>query len=184
MPRSSPCWRSTGRTYCGPASATSTGLPNCGQSPTGSPIKPSPLCSSLKRPTCTRSTLELTPPTPFFHGHAISIDMALSISLAEQRGHLSATDRDRVLDVMSALGLALDSDYLTAELLSQATVSILRTRDGLLRAAVPDPIGRCRFLNDVTTEELADTLRLHKKLCREYDRGGAGVDMFAAPSPA
>ena len=129
-------------------------------------------------------TLELTPPTPFFHGHAISIDMALSISLAEQRGHLSATDRDRVLDVMSALGLALDSDYLTAELLSQATVSILRTRDGLLRAAVPDPIGRCRFLNDVTTEELADTLRLHKKLCREYDRGGAGVDMFAAPSPA
>ena len=125
-------------------------------------------------------TLELTPPVPFFHGHAINIDMALSVTLAERRGHLSIADRDRVLDVMSALGLALDSDHLTPELLEQATGSILKTRDGLLRAAVPDPIGHCRFLNDVSVEELADTLTLHKKLCIERDRGGEGVDMFTA----
>jgi 3-dehydroquinate synthase len=129
-------------------------------------------------------TLELTPPEPFFHGHAINIDMALSTTLAEQRGLLSATDRDRVLNVMSALGLALDSDYLTADLLASATDSILKTRDGILRAAVPDPIGACRFLNDVTVDELADTLTLHKKLCLEFDRGGDGVDMFTPATPA
>lgn len=123
-------------------------------------------------------TLELTPERPFFHGHAINIDMALSTTLAELRGYLSAADRDRVLGVMSTLGLALDSDYLTPELLAAATDSILKTRDGLLRAAVPDPIGRCRFLNDVTIEELAETLTLHKKLCLGFDRGGDGVDMF------
>ncbi len=123
-------------------------------------------------------TLELTPERPFFHGHAINIDMALSTTLAELRGHLSAADRDRVLGVMSTLGLALDSDYLTPELLAAATDSILKTRDGLLRAAVPDPIGRCRFLNDVTIEELAETLTLHKKLCLGFERGGDGVDMF------
>ncbi len=126
-------------------------------------------------------TLELTPPTPFFHGHAINIDMALSTTLAEQRGHLSAGDRDRVLGVMSALGLALDSDHLTPELLERATGSILKTRDGLLRAAVPDPIGRCRFLNDVTTDELADTLTLHKKICLDYARAGDGVDVYTLP---
>ena len=109
--------------------------------------------------------------------------MALSVSLAEQRGLLSAAERDRVLGVMSALGLALDSEYLTPELLTEATGSILKTRDGLLRAAVPDPIGQCRFLNDVTIDELIDTLRSHKKLCRDYDRGGDGVDMFTAPTP-
>jgi demethyl-4-deoxygadusol synthase len=124
-------------------------------------------------------TLELTPPTPFFHGHAINIDMALSVTLAEQRGLLSTADRDRVLSVMSGLGLALDSEYLTADLLISATAAILKTRDGQLRAAVPDPIGRCTFLNDVTTEELADTLELHKKLCLDLDRGGDGVDMWA-----
>lgn len=124
-------------------------------------------------------TLELTPPVPFFHGHAINIDMALSTTLAEQRGHLSVADRDRVLNVMSALGLALDSEYLTAELIERATESILRTRDGLLRAAIPDPIGQCRFLNDVTTAELADTLLLHKKICLDFPRAGDGVDVFA-----
>jgi len=123
-------------------------------------------------------TLELTPERPFFHGHAINIDMALSTTLAEQRGHLSTNDRDRVLGVMSSLGLALDSDHLTPELLTAATESILRTRDGRLRAAIPDPIGECRFLNDVTVDELADALTLHKKLCQDLERGGDGIDMF------
>jgi 3-dehydroquinate synthetase len=126
-------------------------------------------------------TLELTPEVPFFHGHAINVDMALSTTLAERRGHLSAADRDRVLAVMSSLGLALDSEYLTPELLEQATASILKTRDGILRAAVPNPIGRCRFLNDVSAGELTDALELHKKICLDYPRGGDGVDVFTLP---
>jgi demethyl-4-deoxygadusol synthase len=127
-------------------------------------------------------TLELTPADPFFHGHAINIDMALSTTLAEQRGHVSADERDRVLTVMSDLGLALDSEHLTPELLDAATTAILRTRDGMLRAAVPAPIGECLFLNDVTVDELAETLVLHRKLCLDYPRGGDGIDMFTSPA--
>jgi demethyl-4-deoxygadusol synthase len=125
-------------------------------------------------------TLELTPADPFFHGHAINIDMALSTTLAEQRGHLSVDERDRILGVMSDLGLALDSEHLTPELLDAATTAILRTRDGVLRAAVPAPIGECLFLNDVTVDELAETLVLHRKLCLGYPRGGDGIDMFTS----
>jgi demethyl-4-deoxygadusol synthase len=129
-------------------------------------------------------TLELTPPAPFFHGHAISIDMALSVTLAEQRGHVTADERDRILGVMSDLGLALDSEYLTGDLLTAATMSILKTRDGMLRAAVPDPIGACRFLNDLGVDELVDTLTLHKKICVDYARGGDGIDMFTGDHPS
>ena len=129
-------------------------------------------------------TLELTPPAPFFHGHAINIDMALSVTLAERRGHITADERDRILGVMSDLGLALDSEYLTGELLAAATASILKTRDGILRAAVPDPIGSCRFLNDLGVDELVDTLTLHKKICVDYARGGDGVDMFTGDDPS
>ncbi|MBT0565192.1 sedoheptulose 7-phosphate cyclase [Williamsia sp. CHRR-6] len=126
-------------------------------------------------------TLELAPSEPFFHGHAIAIDMALSTTLAERRGHITVADRDRVLTVMSDLGLSLDSPYLTAELLTEATASILRTRDGLLRAAVPNPIGICHFINDLSDAELTDTLEIHRKICAEFARAGDGVDAFTAP---
>ncbi|GGF50622.1 hypothetical protein GCM10011519_25730 [Marmoricola endophyticus] len=123
-------------------------------------------------------TLELEPDVPFFHGHAISIDMALSTTLAERRGHVSAAERDRVLGLMSSLGLALDSPHLTHDVLERATASILQTRDGLLRAAVPGPIGTCLFLNDVDVTELGDALAAHRELVSTYPRGGDGVSAF------
>jgi len=123
-------------------------------------------------------TLELVPETPFFHGQAISIDMAFSTTIAEQRGYLSASDRDRVFWLMSRLGLALNSPYLTAELVHQATASIMQTRDGLLRAAVPRPIGTCFFVNDLSTDELDGALAAHQEVCRGYPRGGNGEEMF------
>ena len=129
-------------------------------------------------------TLELTPPAPYFHGHAINVDMAYSTTLAEQRGHITPEERDRVLGAMSRIGLALDSPYFTAELLTEATDSILRTRDGILRAAIPSPIGSCVFLNDVSTGELVDTLEVHRKICAEFPRGGKGTGMFTDRSDA
>jgi demethyl-4-deoxygadusol synthase len=123
-------------------------------------------------------TLELTPEIPMFHGHSVNIDMAFSATLAQQRGHISIADRDRILGVMSRIGLALDSKYLTPELLWKATASIGRTRDGLLRAAVPNPIGSCAFINDLTDGELTETLAIHKAICRDYPRGGDGEDMY------
>ena len=128
-------------------------------------------------------TLELTPPVPFFHGHAINIDMALSTTLAEQRGHLSVDDRDRVLGVMSGLGLALDSQHLTPELLAAATASILKTRDGLLRAAVPDPDRTVQLPqrpNQRRTRRHADAAQ---EVCLDYPRGGDGIDMFTRTTP-
>ncbi len=123
-------------------------------------------------------TLELTPEIPMFHGHGVNIDMAFSATIAQQRGHISVSDRDRILKLMSRIGLAIDSPYLTPELLWKATESISRTRDGLLRAAVPHPIGSCSFINDLTRAELDQILLNHKEICRSYPRGGDGEDMF------
>ncbi len=122
--------------------------------------------------------LELTPETPFFHGHAISIDMAFSTTIAEQRGYISASDRDRIFWLMSRLGLSLNSPYLTPGLLRLATDSIIQTRDGLLRAAVPRPIGTCYFVNDLTAGELDRALTLHRETCRGYPNDGIGEEMY------
>ncbi|MDQ2756166.1 MAG: sedoheptulose 7-phosphate cyclase [Actinomycetota bacterium] len=123
-------------------------------------------------------TLELAPEVPFFHGHAINIDMAFSTTVAEQRGLIPVSDRDRVFWLMSRLGLALDSPHLTPELLHLATDSILQTRDGLLRAAVPNPVGSCIFLNDLTAVEMESMLEAHHQVVKSYPRQGEGLDMF------
>ncbi len=129
-------------------------------------------------------TLELTPDPPYFHGHAVAIDMALSTTIAERRGYISVSDRDRICWLLSRVGLALTSPYLTPELLRRATDSIVQTRDGLLRAAVPRPVGSCHFINDLTADELGRAITAHNEVCRSYPRGGDGEDMFTAPSEA
>jgi demethyl-4-deoxygadusol synthase len=129
-------------------------------------------------------TLELTPEIPMFHGHGVNIDMAFSATIAQQRGCISVADRDRILGLMSRIGLAIDSPYLTTELLWKATESITRTRDGLLRAAVPNPIGSCFFINDLTKAELDEHLAIHKAICHSYPRGGDGEDMYISAAKA
>jgi demethyl-4-deoxygadusol synthase len=125
-------------------------------------------------------TLELTPEIPMFHGHGVSIDMAFSATIAQQRGYISLSERNRILGLMSRIGLAIDSSYLTPQLLWKATESISKTRDGLLRAAVPHPIGRCFFINDLTRAELDEYLAIHKEICGDYPRGGDGEEMFVS----
>ena len=124
-------------------------------------------------------TLELSPEVPFFHGHAISIDMAFSATLAAERGYITGTDRDRVLGLFSRLGLTMTSPLFTPEVLHQGTQSIVQTRGGLLRAAMPSPIGSCRFVNDLTEGELESALAKHNELCAGYARSGAGEEAFA-----
>jgi len=123
-------------------------------------------------------TLELSPEVPLYHGHAVNIDMAFSATLAAKRGYISNADRDRILSLMSRLGLSLDHPLMEADLMWKATESIIQTRDGKLRAAVPCPIGTCHFINDLTYDELEDAIADHKRLCVDYPRSGDGLDAY------
>lgn len=101
---------------------------------------------------------ELVPEVPLRHGHAISIDMAYSATLANMRGLLSDEEHRRLLHLFSRAGLAMDHPQFDEHILDKGTKAILRTRDGLLRAAVPSPLGSCVFLNDVSQQEMFDAL--------------------------
>jgi 3-dehydroquinate synthase len=125
---------------------------------------------------------ELVPETPLRHGHAISIDMAYSATLANRRGLLSDAEHKRILNLFSKAGLSMDHHDFNEDILDKATKAILRTRDGLLRAAVPSPLGSCVFLNDVEMSEMYDALRAHKEIMKSYPRNGEGIEAFVDSS--
>jgi 3-dehydroquinate synthase len=127
-------------------------------------------------------TLELAPETPLRHGHAISVDMAYSATLAYSRGMITAEDHRRILNLFSRAGLTMNHPLFDDVLLSKGTEAILKTRDGMLRAAIPCPLGQCVFLNDVTQDEMNKALKIHQDLMKEYPREGAGIDAYVDSS--
>jgi len=117
------------------------------------------------------------------HGHAVAMDMALSMTLAHQRGLINEQDRDRVHSVISKVGLMLDHPaQWESDVMCRATEQITQTRNGKLRAAVPvRRLGQCTFLNDVEHEELMEAVQAHKTLAAQYPRGGLGTDFWIEP---
>ncbi|KAH9991843.1 Dehydroquinate synthase-like protein [Xylariaceae sp. FL0662B] len=125
---------------------------------------------------------ELIPETPLRHGHAISIDMAYSATLANQRGLLSDEEHHRLFNLFSRAGLSIDHPQFDDNVLDKGTAAILNTRDGLLRLAVPNPLGSCTFINDVSTHELKDALKKHKEISKTFPREGAGLEAYVDSS--
>ncbi|EMC91075.1 hypothetical protein BAUCODRAFT_80557 [Baudoinia panamericana UAMH 10762] len=125
---------------------------------------------------------ELIPSIPLRHGHAISIDMAYSATLANQRGLLSDEEHQRLLKLFSRAGLSIDHPDFDEHVLDKGTAAILKTRDGKLRLAVPHPLGSCVFINDVEKEDLEKALRKHKEIMKSFPREGAGIESFVDAS--
>lgn len=139
-------------------------------------------CGSLLT-TCRWSPLhELVPETPLRHGHAISIDMAYSATLANSRGLLSDAEYMRLLNLFSRAGLAMDHHQFDEEILDKGTAAILKTRDGKLRAAVPHPLGSCVFINDLAEKEMHSVLRKHKEVMKQFPRNGEGLEAYVDAS--
>jgi len=76
----------------------------------------------------------------------------------------------------------MDHHQFDEDLLDKATKAILKTRDGLLRAAVPSPLGSCVFINDVTHEQMVEALHKHKELMKSYPRNGEGLEAYVDSS--
>ena len=98
------------------------------------------------------------------------------------RGLLGDEQHQRLLELFSRAGLSMDHRQFDEDLLEKATTAILKTRDGKLRAAVPSPLGKCAFLNDVSMDELHAALRKHKQIMKGYPRSGEGLDAFVDSS--
>jgi 3-dehydroquinate synthase len=125
---------------------------------------------------------ELMPEPPLRHGHAISIDMAFSATLANHRGLLSDAEHARLLKLFSRAGLTIDHPLFDETVMEKGTAAILKTRDGMLRLAVPGPLGKCTFINDWSAEELVEVLHKHKQIVAQLPRHGEGLEAYVDAS--
>ena len=96
------------------------------------------------------------------HGEAVLLDIAISVLIAKARGILSEDDTDRIFNLISKLGIALDAGILDPVELWQSLEERVHHRNRLQRVPMPDGIGNCVFINDIKPDEIQSATRMLK----------------------
>jgi len=88
------------------------------------------------------------------HGEAVLLDILASTMLALGRGLLSEHEAERVFGLVHHLGIHLDTSVLDPRLMWENLLERVEHRNGHQRVPMPDGIGNCIFLNDITRQEI------------------------------
>jgi 2-epi-5-epi-valiolone synthase len=97
------------------------------------------------------------------HGEAVLIDIVVSSILANARDLLSDREVDRLFDLVSKLGIHLNSELVTPELLWDTLEERTYHRNGLQRVPLPKGLGQCTFVNDIRFEEIQSACKILKE---------------------
>jgi 2-epi-5-epi-valiolone synthase len=99
-------------------------------------------------------SLEMEAMPELLHGEAVSIDMALSLTLASRRGLITAQELRRALSLLEAYKLPIYHPRCDEELLMKALADSTSHRDGLQRVPLSRGLGSAVFVNDLTRAEI------------------------------
>lgn len=105
------------------------------------------------------------------HGEAVSVDLALSATLATELGILDPRDRDTIVETLRAIGLPVTSPLLTPAMCSAALDDAERHRGGRINLPLPVCIGEVAFIASKSDVPAAAIRRALARLARE----GGGV---------
>ncbi len=98
------------------------------------------------------------------HGEAVAIDVAFSTVLANVHSLLSLEEQNRILILIKKLQLPHCHKSLIPNLLWECLIERTHHRDGLQRVPLPDSIGNCVFVNDITYDEILQTCTIMERL--------------------
>jgi 2-epi-5-epi-valiolone synthase len=115
--------------------------------------------------------LEACPATHLLHGEAVLLDIAISARIAGGRGLLSEPDIRRIFALIDCLGLRLETDLLDPGQLWESLEERIHHRNGLQRVPLPDGIGKCVFVNDISPQELQSAVAGLKERAVENHAG-------------
>merc|ERR1712019_65977 len=87
------------------------------------------------------------------HGEAVAVDMAFMSVLSNVLGHITDTERDRILNMLRACQVPVSSPQFTREWMHGAIAGRAKFSMGH-RLPLPVGIGKARIINDVSTDDL------------------------------
>ena len=104
------------------------------------------------------------------HGEAVLLDIAVSVLIARRRGLLDANEVERVFALITALGIDLDTGVLDTDLMWHSLLDRVEHRNGWQRVPLPDGVGHCVFINDITPAEITASIEsLIARTSRQHD---------------
>lgn len=112
------------------------------------------------------------------HGHAVAIGMGFGAFLSHRAGLLPRVERDRILTLLTRLGLSTWHDVLDDhDLLWTSQLRMVEKRGGQLLAPVPrGRVGAVGYLDAPSRTELEASLRDYRALVTAGERGGIGIE--------
>ena len=99
-------------------------------------------------------TIEMAGVDDLLHGEAVVIDIAYSIFLSHCLGYLTYEQCERICNLIAKLDLPLWSPHVSPELLWKGLQERIYHRNGQQQLPIPDDIGHCIFLNNVSKEDV------------------------------
>lgn len=88
------------------------------------------------------------------HGEAVVVDVMISSILSYIKKILSQKSLERILNLINTLGFTLNFDYVSPDLMLQSLIERTHHRDGCQNVPLPNEIGQCIFINDLTKEDI------------------------------
>ncbi|SON60996.1 2-epi-5-epi-valiolone synthase [Mycobacterium simulans] len=93
------------------------------------------------------------------HGEAVLLDVLLSVLIARARNLLTDEETSRIFQLVEKLTIVLDVSLLEPHLLWGSLQERVYHRNGLQRVPMPQGIGNCVFLNDITYSDIANATK-------------------------
>jgi len=98
------------------------------------------------------------------HGESVAVDMALMTVLSQHLGLISASERDRTLNMLRRCQVPVWSPVFTYELFAEAVANRKKNSMGL-NIPLAIGIGKAKIVNDVSDEDLKAAFLLWQNLC-------------------
>jgi 3-dehydroquinate synthetase len=93
------------------------------------------------------------------HGHAVALDMLLSVAISVGRALCDVQVLSRLMQLYARIGLPTSHTTMSPLLMERALADVRLHRGGALNLVVPTGVGSATFLQDVSYDEITRALR-------------------------